>query len=395
MSPSQNHLKSTFPPSVAVTGFCALHDVRGEFRYYNSHQPPSLQALFSSPQKAEERSFPLPSFWDQLSCEIQRNNLHTPPERIGAVFSSSKGRLDLMGKSTFTDWTCDWALQKVLSLANGKGPALSPVAACAGGAHCIALGAQMIVNGQADVVLAGAIEAPLTELAIAAYRKMNALSRSGVMRPFDVRRDGFVPRPGAASLILENAELARQRGATIFACLSGWSMIFDPHSLLTMSPDGEAIARLIDDVMRKSTFKYDNETVGKSTFPARNPEPGTRNLSIDYVNLHATATPYGDLVEARGVARALGKSVAASATKPLTGHTLGAAGAIEALLTIRAMGENMIPPTLNLECVDAECPIEVVAGDGLQIPVNRALSLSYGFGGHMGALLFEKFEETI
>ena len=154
-------------------------------------------------------------------------------------------------------------------------------------------------------------------------------------------------------------------------------MIFDPHSLLTMSPDGEAIARLIEDVMRKSTFKSDKKS------------------PVDYVNLHATATPYGDLVEARGVARALGKSVAASATKPLTGHTLGAAGAIEALLTIRAMGENMIPPTLNLECFDAECPIEVIAGDRLQVSVNRALSLSYGFGGHMGALLFDKFEEKI
>lgn len=167
-------------------------------------------------------------------------------------------------------------------------------------------------------------------------------------------------------------------------------MIFDPHSLLTMSPDGEAIARLIDDVMRKSTFKSDNETTGKSTFPTQNPEPGTRNPPLDYVNLHATATPYGDLVEARGVARALGKSVAASATKPLTGHTLGAAGALEALLTIRAMGENMIPPTLNLEHFDAECPIEVATGDGLQVSIDRALSLSYGFGGHMGALMFEK-----
>ena len=371
---TQNPLyKSTFPDSVAITGFCALHDVRGEFQCYNSHQPPSLQTLFSSPQKALESTFPLNSFWDQLQDEINRNNLQTLPERIGAVFSSSKGRQELVGgEHPFMDWTCDWALQKVLSCANGKGPALAPVAACAGGAHCIALGAQMIINGQADVVLAGAIEAPLTPLAIAAYRKMGALSRSGVMRPFDIRRDGFVPRPGAACLILENAEKARQRGANIFAYLSGWSMIFDPHSLLTMSPDGEAIARLIEDVMRKSTFKSDKKS------------------SVDYVNLHATATPYGDLVEARGVARALGKSVAASATKPLTGHTLGAAGAIEALLTVRAMGENMIPPTLNLECFDAECPINVITGDGLQFSVDRALSLSYGFGGHMGALLFDK-----
>lgn len=377
MSPTQNSPnKSTFNKSIAVTGFCTLHDVRGEFYCYNSLQSPSLQSLFSAPQKEFESTFPLESFLDQLQNEINRNIFETPPERIGAVFSSSKGRLDLIGdESTFTDWTCDWALQKVLSLANGKGPALSPVAACAGGAHCVALGAQMISNGQADVVLAGAIEAPLTPLAIAAYRKMNALSRSGVMRPFDVRRDGFVPRPGAACLILENADLAKQRGATNFAYLTGWSMLFDPHSLLTLSPDGEAIARLIEDVLTKSTFN----TSYKSTFP-----------NVDYVNLHATATHYGDLVEARGVARALGKSVAASATKPLTGHTLGAAGAIEALLTVRAMGENIVPPTLNLECFDAECPIDVIAGNGLQISVNRALSLSYGFGGHMGALLFDK-----
>ncbi|MEO6907906.1 MAG: beta-ketoacyl synthase N-terminal-like domain-containing protein [Abditibacteriaceae bacterium] len=373
MPPTQNSPKSTFPTSVAVTGFCTLHDVRGEFYCYNSQQPPSLQSLFSSPQKELESTFPLESFWDRLQNEINRNNFDTLPERIGAVFSSSKGRQDLVGaEHPFTDWACDWALQKVLSCANGKGPALAPVAACAGGAHCVALGAQMIVNGQADVVLAGAIEAPLTPLAIAAYRKMNALSRSGVMRPFDVRRDGFVPRPGAACLILENAEMARQRGTKIFAYLTGWSMLFDPYSLLALSPDGESIARLIDDVIRKSTFKSDK----KST--------------VDYVNLHATATPYGDLVEARGVALALSKSVLASATKPLTGHTLGAAGAIEALLTIRAMGENMVPPTLNLERFDTACPIDVIAGDGLQVSVDRALSLSYGFGGHMGALLFDK-----
>jgi 3-oxoacyl-[acyl-carrier-protein] synthase II len=384
MPPTQNSSgKSTFKHSIAVTGFCTLHDVRGEFQYYNSHQSPSLQLLFSSPQKELESTFPLDAFWERLQNEIDRNNFNTSPERIGTVFSSSKGRLDLIGgKSTFTDWTCDWALQKVLSLANGKGPALAPVAACAGGAHCVALGAQMIANGQTDVVLAGAIEAPLTPLAVAAYRKMGALSRSGVMRPFDVQRDGFIPRPGAACLILENADLARQRGAKIFAYLTGWSMLFDPHSLLTMSPDGEAIARLINDVLIKSTF-------------TRNPEPRTQNPPIDYINLHATATPYGDLVEARGVARALGNSVPASATKSLTGHTLGAAGAIEALLTVRVLGENMIPPTLNLEQFDAECPIRVIAGDGLQTPVHRALSLSYGFGGHMGALLLEKFEETI
>lgn len=375
--------KSTFHSPIAITGFCTLHDARGEFYCYNSEKPPSLRTLFSTPQKEGESTFPLDSFWDQLQKEVNRNNFETPQERIGAVFSSSKGRLDLIGgKSTFTDWTCDWALQKVLSLANGKGPALAPVAACAGGAHCVALGAQMIVNGRADVVLAGAIEAPLTLLAIAAYRKMGALSRSGMMRPFDVQRDGFVPRPGAACLILENAELARRRGAKIFAYLSGWSMIFDPHSLLTMSPDGEAIARLINDVLTKSTF-------------IQNSALSTGHSALDYINLHATATPYGDLVEGRGVARALGNSVPASATKPLTGHTLGAAGAIEALLTVRVLGENMIPPTLNLERFDAECPIRVIAGDGLQTPVRRALSLSYGFGGHMGALLLEKFEETI
>ncbi|MEO6906665.1 MAG: hypothetical protein ABI210_02135, partial [Abditibacteriaceae bacterium] len=122
MSPTQNSPKSTFTPSVAVTGFCTLHDVRGEFYCYNSQQPPSLQSLFSAPQKELESTFPLEAFWDQLQNEIDRNNFDTPPERIGAVFSSSKGRQDLVGaEHPFTDWTCDWALQKVLSCANGKG----------------------------------------------------------------------------------------------------------------------------------------------------------------------------------------------------------------------------------------------------------------------------------
>jgi len=382
MSPTENPFTQSTFHTVAVTGFCALHDVRGGFCCYNSAQPPTLQSLFSAPPQEWESTFPLDAFWERLANEIKRCNMDLPPERIGTVFSSSKGRLDLIGKSTFTDWTCDWALPKVLSLTGATGPALAPVAACAGGAHAVALGAQMIATGKADVTLAGAIEAPLSPLAIAAYRKMNALSRNGVMRPFDVRRDGFVPRPGAACLILENAERAQKRGARIFALLSGWSMLCDPYSILAMSPDGEAIARLINDVLTKSTFTQD-------------PESGTQNPLIDYINLHATATPYGDLVEARGVALALGNSVPASATKSLTGHTLGAAGAIEALLTVRVLGENMIPPTLNLEQFDTECPIPVVAEQGIQTPVRRALSLSYGFGGHMGALIFDRFEETI
>ncbi len=296
-------------------------------------------------------------------------NLSTNPTRVAVVFSTSKNRVvfrfngkpDVLGSSS--DHVGNTIAQKI----GARGSRLSPVAACATGAHAMAIGAQLIEDGYADVAVCGAIEPVLTPLVLAAYDNMGALSKSGVMRPFDTARDGFVPNVGAGCLILENEEKARERGAPIYGYLSGWAMNADATHMTAMCPSGDSIARAIEYSMRRADVS-----------------------NIDYINAHGTATKLNDETEARGIASALGNKVPVSSTKPLTGHLLGAAGAVEAVIALLALRENFAPPTLNLENIDSDCDLDLVTGKGREVEMNAVLSLNYGFGGHIGALLFTK-----
>lgn len=291
------------------------------------------------------------------------------PQRVGVVFSASKHQiildedpvLDLFAHSS------DHVASYIAEHIGAQGPRLSPVAACATGSHAMAIGAQLIEDGYADVAICGAIEPILQPLVLAAYDNMGALSKSGVMRPFDQKRDGFVPNVGAGCLILENEEKARQRGTQVLGYLSGWAMNADATHMTAMCPSGDSIARAIEYSMRRADVS-----------------------NIDYINAHGTATKLNDETEARGIMSALGKGVAVSSTKPLTGHLLGAAGAVEAVISLLALRENFAPPNLNLENVDEECDLDLVVGKGRDIEMKSVLSLNYGFGGHIGALLFEK-----
>lgn len=304
--------------------------------------------------------------------EAKDGALTIDPQRVGVVFSASKNRivfrpnrvLDLFAASS--DASGNYLAQRI----GARGPRLSPVAACATGSHTMAIGAQLIEDDYADVAICGAIEPVLTPLVLAAYENMGALSKSGVMRPFDQKRDGFVPNVGAGCLILENEEKARQRGAQVLGYLSGWAMNADATHMTAMCPSGDSIARAIEYSMRRANV-----------------------TNIDYINAHGTATKLNDETEARGIRSALGKGVAVSSTKPLTGHLLGAAGAVEAVIALLALRENFAPPTLNLEDVDEECDLDLVVGKGRDIEMKSVLSLNYGFGGHIGALLFEKASE--
>lgn len=293
------------------------------------------------------------------------------PDRVATVFAASKGRLavplpdDYWGGTTTA--TCDGPALALACAVGATGPLLSPVAACATGAHSLAVGAQLIQDGYADVAVVGALENGLTPLVLAGYKSLGALSVGGLMRPFDKRRDGFVPAEGMGCLVLENAEHSATRGVPIYGYLTGWAMTADATSLTGMSPAGDSIARAIEVALKR----------------AGQPR-------VDYINAHGTATRLNDIVETRGIKAVFGQRVPVSATKPLTGHLLGAAGAVEAVLCLLALRESYAPPTLNLEALDAACDLDYIPQRGRAMPIQHALSLSYGFGGHCGVLIFER-----
>ncbi len=245
------------------------------------------------------------------------------------------------------------------------GQMLCPVAACASGSHALIMGARLIEQGDADLVLCGASEPPQHPMILAAYRNMGALSASGTMRPFDRRRDGFLPASGSGFLILEALGHAQKRGAVIHAHLSGYSMRSDATHMTSMCPSGDSVVRAIDEALERAG-----------------------NPSVGYVNAHGTATRLNDELEVRALGRLFGARVPVSSTKSLTGHLLGASGAIEAVLSIIAMKEGRLPPTLGLE--EAEGELDFLQGTEREAEVRAVLSLNYGFGGHIGAIVFEK-----
>lgn len=374
-------------PRVAVTGFFARY-----FKSWDAEQlrfqalsangaatlRNALESHFKYPRANSNQTSPLCDTNSEirvLERELQhaalwdarKRNLSVDPQRVGVVFSSSKNTFAQDRVLDFLTISSDAPGNYLAKRIGARGPRLSPVAACATGSHTMIRGAQLIQDGYADVAICGAIEPVLPPLVLAAYDNMGALSKSGVMRPFDQKRDGFVPNVGAGCLILENAEKARERGAKIHGFLSGWAMNADATHMTAMCPSGDSIARAIE----YSTKRADV----------------TR---VDYINAHGTATRLNDETEARGIFSAVGNKVLVSSTKPLTGHLLGAAGAVEAVISLMALREKFAPPTLNLENINIDCDLDLVVGKGRDVEIQSVLSLNYGFGGHIGALLFTK-----
>ena len=286
--------------------------------------------------------------------------------RVGVCFASSKGDLNALENGDFPGSLADAATARLSRKFGALGRVAAPNAACASGAHAIALGASWIENGDADLVLAGAVEPPQHPMIRAAYRNMGALSKSGTMRPFDVGRDGFVPAEGGGFLALSSERFARDNHLAIRAYAGGWSLACDAHHITQMAPGGDSIERAI-----RSALKM-----------AGDPK-------IDYINAHGTAT-INDIIEARALNRVFGGGVATSSTKPQTGHLMGAAGAVEAVLCLNAMRFQLAPPTLNLENIDPEIELDLVVGQGRVMEIEATLSLNYGFGGHIGCLVLLK-----
>jgi 3-oxoacyl-[acyl-carrier-protein] synthase II len=251
------------------------------------------------------------------------------------------------------------------------------VTACASAAHALGESLRILQRGDADVMVAGGTEAAITPLVVAGFANMQALSRQNeaparASRPFDRDRDGFVLSEGAAVLVLEREAHARARGARIRARLTGYGASADALHIAAPDPEGTGARRCMQIALADAGLAPD---------------------AVDYVNAHATSTPAGDVMEARAVHAVFGahaERLAVSSTKASTGHLLGAAGALEALLCVLALETGTLPPTINLENPDPECALDHVAGKPRAAKAQVALSNSFGFGGVNAALLFER-----
>ena len=252
-----------------------------------------------------------------------------------------------------------------------RGQSFGTVSACAAGAHAIGMAERLIRYGDADYVVTGGSEAAITPLATAAFSKMDALSDSGVSRPFDRRRDGFVMGEGAGVLVLEDEEAARERGARILGYVRGYASTSDAHHLTAPEPTGRGAAKAIELALKDAGVAADE---------------------VIYVNAHGTSTPLNDRSETNALKTALGAEhagrVPVSSTKSSIGHLLGAAGAVEGILTILALHHRLAPPTINLDERDPDVHLDVVTDKPRQLPQGDLLALnnSFGFGGHNVAL---------
>ena len=251
----------------------------------------------------------------------------------------------------------------------------APVSACASGAEAIGVAARMIQDGRADVVLAGGTETPIHQLTMAGFAAMRALSTrnddpQAASRPYDVDRDGFVMGEGAGVLVLESEEHARARGARIYAYVVGAGMTADAHHIAQPDPEGKGATRAIQAALAQA---------------------GATAHDVAHINAHATSTPQGDLAEAVAIRAAMGSAQPlVTGTKSMTGHMLGAAGAVEGIYTVLALHNRVVPPTINLDHRDPEIDLDVVHGAPKELPAGDLIALnnSFGFGGHDIAIAF-------
>ena len=249
------------------------------------------------------------------------------------------------------------------------GPSENVVTACAASTHAVGNAARLIADGRCDAVLAGGSEAPFTPTAVAGFTNMTALSSSGVSRPFDIERDGFVMAEGAAALVLEDWDMAQARGAVILAEVLGSASTADAHHITAPAPGGSGAVHCMQLALD---------------------DAGVRPADVVHVNAHGTSTDLNDAAEAEALSKVFGTSPGplVTSTKGVTGHGLGAAGALEALAVVLAMQTQLIPPTAGLTVLDPELPpIRVVMGEPAAWTPGVSISNSFGFGGHNGTLV--------
>lgn len=259
------------------------------------------------------------------------------------------------------------------------GPNLSIVTACATSTHSIGIAARSVMHGDADVMLAGGSEYATTPLAMGGFCSARAMSTRNdepelASRPFDRDRDGFVLSNGAGCLVLEELEHAKARGASIYAELIGFGMSGDAHHITSPPEDGEGARKCMTAAIN---------------------DAGVDPSDIDYLNAHGTSTPVGDKGETAAIRRAFGdsaKSLAVSSTKSCTGHLLGAAGVVEAIFSILAIRDSILPPTINLDNPDEDCDLDYVPNTAREAKIKTVISNSFGFGGTNASLVFTAFD---
>jgi 3-oxoacyl-[acyl-carrier-protein] synthase II len=318
------------------------------------------------------------------------------PSRVGVVLGSAIGGfLGIMQQSEVleqrgADRVSPYFIPSVLvDSASGqiaislglRGPNYAPVSACATGSHAVGEGAEIIKRGDADVVLAGGTEACMHPLILAGFCAMRGLAAEDehpprASRPFDATRAGFVMGEGACVLVLEDLEAAEKRGATIYAEVLGYGASNDAYHMAAPDPASVGVAEMMRAALARARV---------------NP------TDVDYVNAHGTSTPLGDLAETKALKDVFGDhayELAVSSTKSVTGHCFGAAGAIEAMMCVRAIHEGTIPPTINLRTPDPECDLDYVPNEAREAKVNVALSNAMGLGGHNGCVLFGRADRN-
>jgi 3-oxoacyl-[acyl-carrier-protein] synthase II len=304
------------------------------------------------------------------------------PDRAGTLFATGVGGITTMidqlavlqsrGADRVTPFFVPMLMPNAgaaaVSLRFGlRGPSQTVTTACAAGTHAVADAARWIAQGRCDVMLTGGGEAAMADIAVAGFRNMTALSRTGISRPFDVARDGFVMGEGGAALVLEELGHATARGATIYAEVLGGASTADAHHITAPDPAATGAIRCVREALADAGV-----------------EPG----DVGHVNAHGTSTPLNDLAEAKALHAVFGDTVPpVTSVKGYLGHSLGAAGAIEAVVGVLSVAQGVMPPTAGTTDVDPELGLEVVLGAPRPLERRVVLSNSFGFGGHNGALV--------
>jgi 3-oxoacyl-[acyl-carrier-protein] synthase II len=311
------------------------------------------------------------------------------PERKGVLIGSGIGGIDTLltqhnallakGPSRVSPFLIPMMISNMASgnfatMTGAKGPCLTVVTACASAAHAIGEAYHIIQRDDADVMVAGGSEAAVGPIALSGFANMTALSSrnddpEGASRPFDADRDGFVMSEGAGIVVLEEYEYAKKRGAPILGEIVGYGLTGDAHHMTQPAPRGEGARRAMQMALRKAGL---------------NPE------EVDYINAHGTSTQFNDACETDAVKDTFGdhaRTLVVSSTKSMTGHLLGAAGGVEMLACLMAIRDGVVPPTINYQTPDPHCDLDYVPNTAREIPVNVAMSNSFGFGGQNAVLI--------
>lgn len=314
--------------------------------------------------------------------------------RIGTYFSSGIGGLTTIqeqcqiyfekGNSRISPLFIPMGISNMaagtIAIEHGfKGESMSIVTACASSAHAIGEAYRAIQLGEEDIILAGGSEASINEVALAGFENMKALTHATEVDrasiPFDAERSGFVMGEGAGAIILEELEHAKARGAKIYAELIGYGSTTDAYHITSPSPDGEGGANAMARALKNANIK---------------PE------EVDYINAHGTSTHLNDAIETKAIKATFGehaKKLMVSSTKGNTGHLLGGAGVLEAIISVKAINDSLVPPTINYKVKDEECDLDIVPNEPRKADIKVAMSNSLGFGGHNATIIVRKYEE--